>query len=551
MADISREEALRKIREKEIEDLARRRAESFGLPYVDLLSLAIDAEALKTLSEKEARESSVVVFGREKNTLKLALADPEKTEAKKTIEALKKVGEVSLFLASPRGLERFFEAYKELPLPREKITSEIVLKSTSDKSFRGPQDPFLILKTAFEKEKETSELLDLLFAGALELDASDIHIESGESLALIRLRLDGILVDLATLKKESYQALRDRLKLVGGLKINLQKEAQDGRFTVKAEDKVIEVRLSSIPGPSGENLVLRILNPEVIQLDLEDLGLRQDDKTIIERELKKPNGMILVTGPTGSGKTTTLYACLRKINAPGVKIITIEDPIEYHLAGVEQTQVEENKGYTFAEGLKAILRQDPDIILVGEIRDLETAQTAIHASLTGHLVFSTLHTNNAAGTIPRIIDLGVKPEIIPPALNIAIAQRLLRRLCKKCSRSRTLTGEEAEKISQSLKNLPQRGGKLPQISAGTKIKEANPKGCSACSHRGYQGRIGVFELFLVEDEMEKLIHTSPTEEAVSSLAKKLGMVTMMQDALLKVLEGTTDLSEVERVIGAV
>ncbi|MBI2633886.1 MAG: type II/IV secretion system protein [Parcubacteria group bacterium] len=550
MPIVSREEALKKIREKEIEDVARLGAKSFGLPYIDLLSLPIDGEALKTLPEEEARKASAVVFGREKKNLKLALLDPEKPEAKKTIEALKRAGEVSLFLASPRGLERFLEAYKNLPLPREKITSEITLENTAGKVFSRAKDPFLALKAVFEKEKETSELLDLLFAGALELDASDIHIESGENQALIRLRLDGILVDLAILKKEVYQTLRDRLKLVAGLKINIQ-EPQDGRFTVKAENKTTEVRLSSIPGPSGENLVLRILNPEIIQLQLEDLGLRKDDEAIIERELKKPNGMILVTGPTGSGKTTTLYACLRKINAPGVKIITIEDPIEYHLRGVEQTQVEERKGYTFAEGLKAILRQDPDVILVGEIRDLETAQTAIHASLTGHLVFSTLHTNNAAGTIPRIIDLGVKPEIIPPALNIAIAQRLLRRLCKKCSKSRSLTHEEVEKISQHLKNLPRRGGKLPRVTGDLKIKEANPKGCSACSRRGYQGRIGVFELFLVEDEMEKLIHTSPAEEAVFALAKKLGMVTMMQDALLKVLEGVTDLSEVERVIGAI
>jgi type II secretory ATPase GspE/PulE/Tfp pilus assembly ATPase PilB-like protein len=276
-------------------------------------------------------------------------------------------------------------------------------------------------------------------------------------------------------------------------------------------------------------------------ISLEELGLREDLLKIFKREIKKPNGMIIITGPTGSGKTTTLYAILKEIQNPEIKIITIEDPIEYHLEGITQTQVDPKAGYDFANGLRAIVRQDPDVILVGEIRDFETAQIAIQAALTGHLVLTTLHTNDAAGTVARLVALGEKPVNIAPAINMAVAQRLVRKVCKKCSVLEKPSKEEFEKIREGLKNL---NVKIPK---DLKIKKA--RGCEDCNFTGYRGRTGIFETFLVDDEMEKFILTSPSISALKEMAQKKGMVTMYQDGILKVIEKVTTLQEVERVVG--
>lgn len=289
---------------------------------------------------------------------------------------------------------------------------------------------------------------------------------------------------------------------------------------------------------------MRILNPKSIGLSLSELGMQPWVEQQIETELKKPNGMIITTGPTGSGKTTTLYAFIKKVHEPGIKIITLEDPIEYHLTGIEQTQIEPNKGYDFATGLRAILRQDPDVILVGEIRDQETAETATHASLTGHLVFSTLHTNNAAGTIPRLLDLGVRPSIIAPAINVAMAQRLVRRLCEQCKKMEPPTPEERAEIEKELADLPS-GIQKPQIKD---LKLPRPVGCGACHGVGYKGRVGAYELILIDDEMERLILKNPSEADIKEVAKKQGQITMRNDAILKVVAGLTDLAEVNRVI---
>lgn len=550
MAKPSREEALQRIREEEIEDLTRRKARDLGLPYVDLLSKPIDGEALKTLPRGEAETGKCVVFEKKRNEFNLAALDPENEKVKEIIRNLAKFGKVNVFLASTRGLGRFLNAYLALPHARETITGEVFLEDSLAIEFEKGGALVTLSQKLNAESPETGILLQWLLATAFAEDASDIHIEPGKEAATLRFRLDGILYPAHELTAARYEKLRDRIKLVSGLKLNIREKPQDGRFTIRRkEGEPVEVRTSSIPGPQGENLVLRILDPRMIQRALEDLGLREDDREIIVRELKKPNGLILVTGPTGSGKTTTLYAFLRKINAPGIKVITIENPIEYRIPGVEQTQVDEATGYTFANGLKSILRQDPDVILVGEIRDLETAGTAMHASLTGHLVFSTLHTNDASGTIPRLIDLGAKPSIIAPALNLALAQRLLRRLCPDCAKTVPLDATTKGKLSSYLSDLPSRV-KDP-LRFGTKIKKANPSGCARCGHRGYKGRVGVFELFTVGPEMEKLIHQEPSEEEIRELAKKLGMVTMMQDAFLKVLRGITDLSEVERVVGPI
>ena len=367
----------------------------------------------------------------------------------------------------------------------------------------------------------------------------------------MRYRVDGILYPVAETPITIHRKINDRIKLISRINLNIREVPQDGRFSIKLEKYDMEVRVSTIPGPDGENIVLRFLNPNVIDLQLEDLGMRPEDEEVLRRELKRPNGLILNTGPTGSGKTTTLYACLKRASTTENKVITIEDPIEYHLKGIEQTQIDTKAGYTFASGLRAILRQDPDIILVGEIRDQETAEIAMHASLTGHLVFSTLHTNNAAGAIPRLLDFSIKSEVISATLNLIIAQRLVRKLCPFCSLEVKLEPKLKEKMAQILKNEAQKITDWEKLLAPGKMKKANPQSCKKCSHKGYQGRVGVFEMIVVNDEMQTLIHKNPDEIAVKNLALSSGTVSLVADAILKILDGTTDLEEVEKMVGPI
>lgn len=389
--------------------------------------------------------------------------------------------------------------------------------------------------------KKTTELVDVLLGGVIALNSSDLHFEPEKEQVNIRIRVDGILQNVTTFDTKTYKALLSRIKLLSKIKLNVTDKPQDGRFSllVKISEKEtvpIEIRASTLPAERGEAVVLRILNPKTL-VEMEGLGLRKDLLQIFNKEIKKPNGMIIVTGPTGSGKTTTLYAFLKKIQKSEIKIITIEDPIEYHLKGISQTQAQPKKGYDFASGLKSIMRQDPDVILVGEIRDQETVDTALQAALTGHLVLSTLHTNDAAGTVSRLISLGAKPANIGPAVNLAVAQRLIRKVCKKCSSLRKPTPQEMQKIRNELKTLP-KIIKIPQV-----------KGCQLCNNTGYKGRIGIFEALLIDDEIEKFILTNPSIAALRKMAVKRGMKTIKQDGFLKVLQGITTLEEVERVAG--
>jgi type II secretory ATPase GspE/PulE/Tfp pilus assembly ATPase PilB-like protein len=393
--------------------------------------------------------------------------------------------------------------------------------------------------------KKITELLEIILGGAINLAASDIHFEPGEKETKLRVRIDGILQDVLVFDLKIYQRLLSRIKLLSGIKLNITDRPQDGRFSILLEKMAIEIRSSTLPTEHGESVVLRILNPKSL-IEIEALGLRKDLLAIFKKEIKRPNGMIITTGPTGSGKTTTLYAILKRIQRPEIKIITIEDPIEYHLKGITQTQVDPKKGYDFASGLRSIMRQDPDVVLVGEIRDLETAEIAIQAALTGHLVLSTLHTNDAAGTIARLSTLGAKLSNIGPALNLAIAQRLLRKVCKNCKKIRKVSPEELEKIKQELKDVPKEI--LPQ-KISPELEIAKAVGCKDCNFTGYRGRIGIYEMFLVDDEMEKFILTSPSIAALREMAQKKGMILIRQDGFIKVLEGITTIEEVERITG--
>ncbi|KKP31155.1 MAG: hypothetical protein A2312_03305 [Candidatus Staskawiczbacteria bacterium RIFOXYB2_FULL_32_9] len=416
---------------------------------------------------------------------------------------------------------------------------------------------------------ETTSLLDIILFSAIALGSSDIHIEPEEKSSRLRVRLDGVLQDVIFFEQNIYHNIVSRLKLLSKLKLNIKDKPQDGRFTIAIDDPstnseqvlLIEMRASSLPAEYGESIVMRILDPRNL-IALDALGLRKDLAEIFEKEINKPNGMIIVTGPTGSGKTTTLYAFLMKIQNPEIKTITIEDPIEYHLKGVSQTQVAPEKGYDFSDGLRSIVRQDPDVILVGEIRDLETAKISLQASLTGHLVLSTLHTNDAAGTIPRLVDLGADPASIASGLKMAIAQRLVRKVCKKCSITKKPSATELAELEKGLANLYRQG----RVSSPTIAVEAGPKnieipdikkvkiaeiksgGCEACNFTGYKGRRGLYEAFLVDSEMERFILTNPPVSDVKQLAIKKGMITMWQSGLIDIALGNTTFEEVRRVV---
>jgi len=413
-----------------------------------------------------------------------------------------------------------------------KILNELTATVNSVVSFKAE-----LLKS---QALDTTSLVSFLLFGAFILDASDLHFETEAEQVKIRLRLDGALFESGFLNKEEYLSVLNRLKLFAGMKLNITQKPQDGRFALLADTTEIEVRASTLPSEFGETFVLRLLNPKKL-LDLNNLGLRKDLAAILRQEIQKPNGMIISTGPTGSGKTTTLYGVLKEINKPEIKIITIEDPIEYRLDGVSQSQIDETRGYSFASGLATIVRQDPDVILVGEIRDEKTAKIALQAALTGHLVLTTLHTNDAAGTIARLQALGEKPENIAPALNLIIAQRLVRKICPHCSQKKQLSAEEIKFFKEQLKDLINQG-LCGEPNRQTQILQA--KGCQKCNQIGYKGRIGVYEFLLINDEMENFIIKNSSIADLKKQAIQKGMTTMLQDGLIKVLDKNTSLEEV-------
>lgn len=541
---------IQQLHREQEEQKAKNLAAELGFPYLNLKIATIDDAALAIVNEKDSRKAQAAIIQKTPKELYVAILDPRTKEAKFFIKNLESQNyQVKINVVSKGSLEKAWERFAYVKPEKTEITEKVEISSEELKQIQGSIGTIADLKQKLEQPNtQTTQLLNIVMAAGLKLEASDIHFETeAKDVTRLRFRLDGILQDAADIPTSAYQLLLSRIKILSELKLNIHDKPQDGRFSFNSEGTKIEIRTSIIPADNGENIVLRILDPKTIGLKLENLGIQDYDYKIIESELKKPNGMIITTGPTGSGKTTLLYAFLKAVNDPGSKIITLEDPIEYHLEGIEQTQVETEKGYTFAAGLRSILRQDPDIILVGEIRDAETATTAINAALTGHLVFSTLHTNDAAGAIPRLVDMKVNPTMIPPALNLVIAQRLLRKVCPKCSQDIKPNKETMEKIKNGLADLPSRV-KKPKLD-DIKIKQANPKGCPYCNFIGYKGRIGVFELFIIDDAMEKVILKTPSNVEIKESAIKAGMVTMLQDGLLKVLRKTTTIDEVERILG--
>ncbi|MEN9614257.1 MAG: type pilus assembly ATPase PilB, type pilus assembly protein PilB [Candidatus Parcubacteria bacterium] len=537
------------LKQRESEQLAQIMASRLGLEYIDLSGIAINTDALRIIPEATAREGRLAVFDSAGKNIKIALLSATNEKAIQAIEALKAEKYIpTLFITSPTSLEKAFREYKSLSYAFETragaldISSDDILdflkKLTSTIEVKKQIDEML----ANKKGNRISKILEIMLAGALATNSSDIHIEPEENAVRLRFRLDGVLTDITIIDTETYGLILSRIKLISGLKLNTKKDAQDGRFSVNVNGGEIEIRTSIIPNAYSESIVLRVLNPKSIAVPLESMGISPRLLSILLHEVEKPNGMILTTGPTGSGKTTTLYAFLRKVNNPGIKIITIEDPIEYHLANIVQTQTNDEKGYTFLSGLRAALRQDPDIIMVGEIRDEETAEIAINSALTGHLVFSTLHTNNAAGTFPRLIDLGVNPKVITSAVNIALAQRLLRTLCVKCKKTIEITGDEKILIDNIIATLPD-----PSVIS-QKETMCVAVGCNACNGTGYKGRTGVYEAILKDRAIEEAVQKNPSERDIRLAAKPQGIPDMRGDGVIKILAGITSLDELGRVI---
>jgi len=553
LTQILRDKIIQARRQAEERD-ARRRAARNNLEYIDLSTAPINVEAFDLISEETAKKAKAAPIEIKEQRLALAVYDPELPETKNLINDLKAKGYQLKVLVTTLGhLEYAWSFYKFSTKKTEEITGRVRIDEKRLTELKSGLTTLDGIKNSLDvlgqAGGQTAQILEIVLAGAMANRASDIHFEPTKQIVNLRLRIDGILHDVFNnFKHNIYSYLLSRIKLLSGLKINIHDEPQDGRFTIKFPDKEVEVRVAIAPSEFGEVTVMRLLDPETISLDLPQLGLRKDDLEIIERELKRPNGMILNTGPTGSGKTTTLYAFLKHKKSPEIKIITIEDPIEYHLEGIEQTQVDEEAGYTFANGLRSLMRQDPDVILVGEIRDKETGEIGVQAALTGHLVFSTLHTNTAAGAIPRLLDLGVKASSIGPALNLVIAQRLVRRLCLECKKEKTKLVDDLKiKIQNFLTKLPERVNK----DNFKEIKIFESVGCPKCNNTGYKGRIAIYELLLVGPEMEELITSQAGEPKIQKFALEQGMVTMQQDGILKVISGITTFEEVEGITGPI
>ena len=522
------------------EKLIQLEAYILGIPFIDLEKEKVPLKILKIIPEPIARSHNIVAFRKKGNNIEVAMLDPKDL---RTIEFIKKTTPLKILprLTTSESIKNVLKQYQE--------TLEAEFGDIIKKEAKGIKEEDELKKAA--EELPVIRIVETLLKHAILQRASDIHIESLEKEVLVRYRIDGILHDAMTLPKTAASGIVARIKVLSNLKLDEHRLPQDGRFKIEAEDYKYSIRVSILPVFAGEKIVMRLLSETSKAFTLESLGLRGEALEKVQTNLRKPVGMILVTGPTGCGKTTTLYSMMEILNNPGVNISTIEDPIEYRMPRINQTQVRAKIGLTFASGLRSLVRQDPDIIMVGEIRDKETCGLAINAALTGHLVLSTLHTTNAAGTIPRLIDMKAEPFLISSTLNLILAQRLTRKLCK---------GKIKYKLSFSeIKNLKKYCDldKINKILRENKLLKANqtlkdipfykPKPSKECSE-GYKGRLGIFEVLLITESIKELIVKRADSDQITEQAKKEGMLTMIEDGFIKAAQGITSIEEILRVI---
>lgn len=552
------ETVLKEIPEIPQEELCKVMALTSGLPYVDLTQKKIDKGTLNILTGKAAEKYSVIPFGKIGKYLNVAMTDPNNLQA---IEYIEKMTGLKLkpYLASEESIKISLEQYDDYSTEVETAMSDIMEKAPDeDKEEEKPQKATVATIT---QDAPITRALNTILEYAAKSRASDIHIEPREKDVKIRYRIDGILYNTMTLPKHIQPALVSRVKILSNLKIDEHRIPQDGRSQLKFEDREVDLRISITPIVFGEKIVIRLLDKSTGMITLENLGIKGRAYRIIDEGTKKPQGMILSTGPTGSGKSTTLYAALSKMSTPQVNIITVEDPVEYNVGGINQIQVNNAVGLTFASGLRSILRQDPDVIMVGEIRDKETAELAVQSALTGHTVLSTLHTNSAAGALPRLIDMDIEPFLIASTVNTVIAQRLVRKVCEHCKVEHDASPSLTGAIKVALKGiLPSKNDpiektkelgfeKLPFMEETT-FKFQKGKGCDECKGTGFWGRIGVYEIFNISPKIEEMIIARSSSSDIQQQAVAEGMVTMRQDGFLKALAGITTLEEVARTTTA-
>ncbi len=529
------------------ESLYQLAAQKDNIPFVNLKEIPIRKDILFTLPEPLAQTHHTVCFDSTDNTIKIATLEPNDIQLQ---DFLQKTTDkkLEIYLTTPSALEEALKQYqKSLEAEFKDITKKD--KDIPDESeFDGNKD----LKELAE-DLPVIRIVDTLLEYAIYENASDIHIEPLEKNVIVRYRIDGILRDVMTLPKSAQTGIIARIKILADLKLDEHRLPQDGRFKIENESYKVAFRVSFIPVYDGEKIVLRLLNESGQILGLEDLGFQKSALEIIKTNIKKPHGMLLVTGPTGSGKTTTLYTILNILNSPEVNIATVEDPIEYRMQRINQSQINPKINFTFAAGLRSLLRQDPDIIMVGEIRDLETAEIAIHAAMTGHLVLSTLHTNSAAATIPRLLDMGIAAFLVASTTNVIIAQRLVRKICQECITSYNLTPEiikdlegqfEMEKI---IETLTKKDIVSDQHAALEKLLFYKGKGCKKCNNTGYKGRIGIYEVLEITEKISKLIMKKASVAELNQAAKEQNMLTMIEDGFIKAKNGITTIEEILRV----
>jgi type II secretory ATPase GspE/PulE/Tfp pilus assembly ATPase PilB-like protein len=546
-----------KASETEDDSLARQLSTTKKIPFIDLTTYAIEFGALGSIPEDVSRDTQLAGFHRAGRRLFVACTDPDNPKTKTQLEKMKNEGLIlNLFITTHKGMRRAWSRYADMAngeavesgvvSVNDKLIDEWIKVIKSVEDFKRESQ-----KVLAEGKQSTTKVFEVILAGAYALGVSDIHIEPTDADVRVRMRLDGMLHDVMSIPLTAFHFFRSRLKILSGVRLNSDNKAQDGRFTIRIAGKEVEVRVSLIPGQYGESTVMRLLDPDNIKVDLEVLGYEPYLKKIVFDCIAKPNGIILLTGPTGSGKTTTLYAMLQKVYTEDMKIITIENPIEYKVKGLVQTQVDETSmgaggNYTFGSAMRAVLRQDPDVIMVGEIRDAETADTAINAALTGHLVFSTLHTNTAAGAIPRLIGMGVNPKILGSSLTLSLAQRLVRKICEHCKTEYDATEDDKRVIDHVVAEFNESEAKkefLKEFEGHDYYKLKKGLGCKECNGYGYKGRLAVHEGIYMNKGIEELAANNPSEREIQTEAGKQGFLTLREDAMLKILRGITTVEE--------
>jgi len=533
------------------EELIKIKADFLGVLYVKLGGEIINSEVLKEIPEKAVLFYKLIPFEKNEKTIKVAMLDPNNIEARDALKFISIRHKISteIYLVSKSSFYNAIKQYKKIDDELKNVLRNVDQQiSIKEKDLKKEKKEKNVKKIT--GEAPVSRVVDIILTHAIEGKASDIHIEPNENELRVRYRLDGTLHNSLVLPKKITSAITSRIKILANLKIDETRKPQDGRFRFNlvredGSEKSVDLRISTFPTVNGEKVVMRILDTSSDISTLENLGIWKKGLEIIKNNIDKPFGIVLVTGPTGSGKSTTLYAMMKILNKEGVNIVTLEDPVEYFMVGINQSQIRSEIGYTFSSGLRSILRQDPDIIMVGEIRDKETAELATHAALTGHLVLSTLHTNNAIGVIPRLIDMGVEPFLISSSLNVAIAQRLVKKICSHCKEEIPTPLSMEKMIRKELEKIPD--NQKSDLDLKNSLKIFHGKGCRECKQSGFSGRIGIYEVLLMTSELEAIMSSNISDAEIAKEAKRQGMITMKQDGIMKVLLGMTTIEEVLKV----